>query len=61
MSTSGVTPLNRTEAAALWSAALGFLQVEIPRPNFETWLKETRAVRFEDDCLDIGTNSAFAA
>lgn len=61
LSVFGSAPLNNTEAATIWSAALGFLQVEIPKPNFETWLKETKAVSFEDDCLSIGTTSAFAA
>ncbi|MDA1257382.1 MAG: chromosomal replication initiator protein DnaA [Chloroflexi bacterium] len=45
----------------LWTATLGRLQLEVPRPNFETWLKGTQALRFDDDCLVIGTESAFAA
>jgi chromosomal replication initiator protein len=47
--------------AQLWAAALGQLQLEIPRPNFETWLKDTKAVRLEGDTLIVGTPSAFAA
>jgi chromosomal replication initiator protein len=37
------------------------LQVEIPKPNFETFLKDTAGIRFQDDKLVVGTNSAFAA
>ncbi|MFP6570899.1 MAG: DnaA/Hda family protein, partial [Dehalococcoidia bacterium] len=33
----------------------------MPRANFETLLKGTQALRFDDDCLVIGTESAFAA
>ena len=33
----------------------------MPRPNFETWLKGTQALRFDDECLVIGTENAFAA
>lgn len=33
----------------------------MPRPNFETWLKGTQALRFDDGCLVIGTESPFAA
>ncbi|MBI4306176.1 MAG: chromosomal replication initiator protein DnaA [Chloroflexi bacterium] len=58
---SGASPLNRNEAQTLWSAALGYLQVEIPRPNFETWLKDTVALNYEGDQLTVGTTSAFAA
>jgi chromosomal replication initiator protein len=45
----------------LWAAALGQLQLEIPRPNFETWLKDTQAVRVEGDTLVVATPSPFAA
>lgn len=35
--------------------------MEIPRPNFETWLKDTTGVRYQDDTLVVGTRSPFAA
>jgi chromosomal replication initiator protein len=54
-------PLTQLHPQELWNAALGFLQVEIPRPNFETWLKDTTAVGFHGDTLVVGTKSAFAA
>ncbi len=54
--------MNTDETAAqLWSAALGLLQLEIPRPNFETWLKDTQAVGLTDGKLLVATRSAFAA
>lgn len=48
-------------AQQLWTAALGQLEVEIPRPNFETWLKDTVATELNDNVLVITTPSAFAA
>ncbi|MCZ6539856.1 MAG: chromosomal replication initiator protein DnaA, partial [Chloroflexi bacterium] len=48
-------------ARKIWSAALGQLQLEIPRPNYETWLKPTSAVGLTADTLEISTPSPFAA
>lgn len=48
-------------ARQIWSAALGQLQLEIPRPNYETWLKPTSTVDLVDDTLTISTPSPFAA
>ena len=48
-------------ARKIWSAALGQLQLEIPRPNYETWLKPTSPSSLEDDILTISTPSPFAA
>ncbi|MBT3995479.1 MAG: chromosomal replication initiator protein DnaA [Chloroflexi bacterium] len=48
-------------ARQIWSAALGQFQLEIPRPNYETWLKPTSAVGLSDDILTISTPSPFAA
>ncbi|MFW6174332.1 MAG: chromosomal replication initiator protein DnaA [Chloroflexota bacterium] len=54
-------PLTTLAPSQLWAAALGRLQVEVPRPNFETWLKGTKALRYEDGCLVVGAASAFTA
>ena len=48
-------------ARQIWAAALGQLQLEIPRPNYETWLKPTSTVSLIDDTLTISTPSPFAA
>ncbi|MDP6666133.1 MAG: chromosomal replication initiator protein DnaA [Dehalococcoidia bacterium] len=58
----GISEGRGTEnARKIWSAALGQLQLEIPRPNYETWLKPTTAVDLADDTLTISTPSPFAA
>ncbi len=54
-------PLSTIAPTQLWTAALGRLQVEVPRPNFDTWLKGTQALGYDDGCLVIGTPNAFAA
>ena len=48
-------------ARKIWLAALGQLQLEIPRPNYETWLKPTTPSSLENDTLIISTPSPFAA
>jgi chromosomal replication initiator protein len=53
--------LATNNARQIWSAALGQLQLEIPRPNYETWLKPTSTVSLIDDTLTISTPSPFAA
>ena len=53
--------LGNDSADRIWQAALGQLELEIPRPNFETWLKDTSAQSLDGDTLIVTTPSAFAA
>ena len=53
--------LETINARKIWLAALGQLQLEIPRPNYETWLKPTIPSSLENDTLIISTPSPFAA
>jgi len=50
-------PLN---LKALWSAALGELQLGLSKGNYDTWFKETAIVSEEDDVFMIGVPNAFA-
>ena len=45
----------------LWSTTLGQLEVEIPRPNFETWLRQTSAFSLEKNILTVETPSTFVS
>tara|TARA_Y100000817_G_scaffold140529_1_gene110136 strand:- start:5057 stop:6415 length:1359 start_codon:yes stop_codon:yes gene_type:complete len=45
----------------IWNAVLGILELEIPRPNFKTWLKSTKAINISDNTLTVSTPSPFAA
>ena len=48
-------------APQLWEAALGRLQVQITRPTFDTWLRDTTALSMSDSQLVIGVPTTFAA
>ncbi len=47
-------------ADQIWRAALGELQLQMTRPTFDTWLKNTRAISYEDGTLIIGAHNAYA-
>ncbi len=48
------------QAARLWQAALGQLQVEMPRAKFETWVRDAELLSYEDGEFIIGVKNAFA-
>jgi hypothetical protein len=43
-----------------WQTVLGQLQMEMPRASFETWVRGTEALSYEDGCLTIGVRNAYA-
>ena len=49
------------DARSLWSAVLADLQLQLPRPTFETWLKPTAGVAFQGDRFIVVAPTAFAA
>lgn len=48
------------EPAATWEATLGQLQLQVTRANFDTWLRDTHGVRFDDDAFVVGAPNDFA-
>lgn len=46
------------ELARTWHAVLGQLQLEVSPHNFDTWLRDTRAVRFDDHALVVEARTA---
>lgn len=51
----------RMNAKQVWQAALGELQVKVPGPSFQTWLKNTSIAAFEvDNRVVIAVPSNFA-
>jgi chromosomal replication initiator protein len=52
----GCGTLNTKE---VWEAALGNLQVQIPRNEFDTWIKPTSLVAVEDTLAIVGTPNIF--
>ncbi|HEY0071459.1 MAG TPA: chromosomal replication initiator protein DnaA [Chloroflexia bacterium] len=47
-------------AKQVWQAALGELQVKVPGPSFQTWLKNTSIADFQDNVVVIAVPSNFA-
>ena len=45
---------------ALWETALGQLELQVTRPNFETWLRHTAGLRLDGEQLVVGVASDFA-
>jgi chromosomal replication initiator protein len=48
-------------AAEIWKAALGELQIQVTRSNYETWLSDTVGLSYQRDQFIVGTPSVFAA
>lgn len=47
-------------ARRLWETALGRLQLQVTRPNYDTWLKDTVGLRFDESHFIVGAPSDFA-
>jgi hypothetical protein len=52
-------PLLRAAQEA-WQSALGQLQMEMPKASFDTWVRDTRVIGFDDGQLSIGVRNAYA-
>ncbi|MBM3143934.1 MAG: chromosomal replication initiator protein DnaA [Chloroflexi bacterium] len=48
------------KAAQAWQAALGQLQVEMPKAAFDTWVRDTELITYEDGAFIIGVKNAYA-
>jgi len=49
-----------TSAQRLWEVALAELQLQVTRPNYETWLKDTVGLRFDNGFFVVGAPNDFA-
>jgi chromosomal replication initiator protein len=49
-----------TSAQQLWEVALTELQLQVTRPNYETWLKDTVGVRFDNGLFVVAAPNDFA-
>lgn len=47
-------------ASQAWQAALGHLQMQMPKASFDTWVKGTEVVDYQDHCFTIGVQNAYA-
>ncbi len=46
--------------AQAWQSVLGQLQMEMPRASFDTWVRDTRPVSYEDGVMTIAVRNAYA-
>ena len=47
-------------AEQAWQSVLGQLQMEMPRASFDTWVRDTRPVSYQDGTLVVGVRNAYA-
>ncbi|MFP3895815.1 MAG: chromosomal replication initiator protein DnaA [Anaerolineales bacterium] len=48
------------DANQLWQTALGQLELQLDSPTYDTWIKDTEVISYEDDVLVVGVHSAYA-
>lgn len=48
------------KAEQAWQAALGQLQMEMPKSTFETWVQDTELIAYEDGVFMLGAQNAYA-
>ena len=53
--------LTNKQSKKIWDSVLGKLELRIPRPSFNTWLKETKGVCFDSDLFFVSVPDAFTA
>jgi len=48
------------DAELAWQSALGQLQMEMPKASYDTWVRDTRIVTYEDGVFTIAVKNAYA-
>ena len=48
------------DAERTWEAALGQLQMELPRATFDTWVRDAELLTYEDGTFVLGVQNAYA-
>ena len=52
--------MNEQSTREIWNAVLGELQLQLPRPTFETWLKHTDGVSYDEHEFVVEAPTPFA-
>ena len=47
-------------AEQAWQTVLGQLQMEMPRASFDTWVRDTRLISYQNGTLIVGVRNAYA-
>ncbi len=45
----------------IWETALGQIQLQVNKPNYDTWLRDTTGVSYQDDIFVVGVPNVFIA
>lgn len=53
--------MTNSNAKNVWEAVLGKLEIQITRPSYETWLKDTVGITFDNGSLFVRTPNAFVS
>ena len=56
-----LSPAGAQDARQVWSAVLGHLELQVTRPSFHTWLKDTVGIRVSETDIVVGTPNTFVA
>ena len=56
----GFLDMNELSTREVWQAVLGELQLQLPRPTFETWLKQTEGISHDDSHFVVEAPTPFA-
>ena len=51
----------KTTAQQVWETTLGQLQLQVSRPSYETWLRDTVGLSIDQDFMTVGVLTPFAA
>ena len=49
------------KAKHFWQTVLGDMQIQITRPTYETWLKDTIGIEYRKNTFIVGTPNIFIA
>jgi chromosomal replication initiator protein len=52
--------MEERSAKEIWEAALGELQLQVTRANYDTWLRDTIGLSYEGDLFVVGAPTTFA-
>jgi hypothetical protein len=56
-----VLPDTRLTAESAWEMVKEQLREELPRANYDTWVNGSRAVRYDENVLTVGTRNIYSA
>lgn len=45
----------------IWETALGKLQLQVSKPNYQTWFRRTTGLSYQDNKFTIGVPNIFVA